>query len=423
LSKKKREKPQPQPTKRRLSHWQRQRRTQHIILGAGVFIVVAVLTIVSVGWYINDYQPLHETVVRVNDAEFNMDYYVKVLEYYGEDQSSYNFLYSLADELVKIIQRNELVRQRAMELGITTSANELTEELKSRDLPLNQVYRDLVRTEMLVNKLREEYFEDKVPVVAEQRYIMAMFLESESQAIEVRTGLENDEDFSQLAGELSLDSLSKTKNGDFGWLPEGILVQQLGSSVPEDYAFSTEVGVLSQPVYDEAKIKAVGYWLIIKLEELVKENEPNQANIRAMLLGSQEEAEKVRTRLRAGEDFATLAKELSQHEQSRESGGDLGWIAEDSMSPAFNEFVAGSELGTMSEPIRDETAMTKGGYWLLKVLDKEDSKEIEDENRDLLKTFALREWLSSLWDDPENEIEDYLDEEKKAWAVNRVIKI
>jgi len=396
---------------------------QRIILGSGVFIIIAVLAIVSVGWYINDYQPLHETVIRVNDTEFNMDYYIKVLEYYGGDQTPYNFLYSLADEVVKIIQRNELVRQGAMELGISVSDSEVTEELGSRDLPSSQTYRDLVRAEMLVTKLEEEYFEDKVPVVAEQRHIMAMLLESESQAIEVRTRLEGGEDFSQLAGELSLDSLSQIKNGDFGWLPKGILVQQLGSSIPEDYAFSAEVGVLSQPIYDEAKIKGVGYWLIVKLEELVKEDEPNQANVKAILLGSQEEAEKVRARLAAGEDFVSLAKELSQHEQSRETGGDLGWITVDSMSSAFNEFISGAELGTLSEPIRDEIAMTKGGYWLLKVLAKEDSKEIEDENRDLLKAIALREWLSSLWDDPENQIEDYLDDEKKAWAIERIIKI
>jgi len=410
------EKPKREYTKRQLSRWQQQKRRQRLILGVGVFIIVAALATVGVGWYIGQYQPLHQTVIRVNDTKFNMDYYVKMLKLYGGGQPS-SYMYDLADEVVKLIERNELVRQGAMELGISISDEEVDKELKTSDPPISKDYRDVVRIEMLIAKLGDEYFEQMVPVVAEQSYLMAMLLESESQATEVTARLEGGEDFGELAGELSLESFSKGRSGELGWHPKEVLAKLPVSSIPGEYAFSAEIGVLSQPIYDETVMKDVGYWLA---EVLEREEEPQEAHVQAILLGSEEEAWQVRIRLEAGEDFATLAEELSQDDWSKEDGGDLDWLAPETMSPAFDEFVFNSELGTLSEPIRDDMVVTTKGYWLLQVLGRENNMEISSDDRDLLKALALNEWVSSVWDDPENEIDDsYLDEGKKAWAIER----
>ena len=48
---------------------------------------------------------MHEIIIRVNDTNFNMNYYIKTLKYYGEGQPSYYIAY-LADEVVKIIEQN-----------------------------------------------------------------------------------------------------------------------------------------------------------------------------------------------------------------------------------------------------------------------------------------------------------------------------
>jgi len=411
LTKKKIAKPKREFTRRQLSQWQRQKRRQRIVFGIGISIIVAVLGILGAGWYITQYQPLQQTVIRVNDTEFKMNYYIKMLKYYGEG-------YSL-DEVVRVIEQVELIKQGAMKLGVTVSDSEVDDELKERDPPLSKDYRDLVRAEMLISKLQDEYFEQQVPLSAEQRHIMAMFLESESQAAEVRARLEGGEDFGKLAEELSLENLSRSESGDLGWRPRGILPGTMGTSILEEHAFSSEVGVLSQPIYDEAKFKRLGYWLI---EVLEMEEEPEEAHVQAILLGSEEEAQSAKDRLEAGEDFAALAEELSQHYYSKENGGDFGWLPPGVMSPAFDEFVFDAEvkLETISEPVRDETAVTKGGYWLLKVLEKEDNRKISDDDRALLKAKALDEWGNSLWDDPENEIESYLDSETKAWAIERL---
>jgi hypothetical protein len=342
-----------------------------------------------------------------------MDYYIKMLRLYGGGTPIEQMGF-VADWVVKEIERNELIRQEAMALGISVSDKEVDEELKSYDPPLSKDYRDVVRTQMLVDRLRDEYFDKQVPTSAKQRHIFAMFLESQSQANEVGARLEAGEDFVELAGgELSLDTTCKEKKGDFGWRPEGVLTLMLETPLLDEYAFTGEVGVLSQPIYDETKTKMVGYWLI---EVLERDEEAKTAKVKVMLLGSEQEANEVRARLEAGEDFATLAKELSQHAESKENGGDFD-VSQDMMSPAFNEFAFKSELNVLSQPIRDDTVSTKGGYWLLKVVDVDNNRQITDEDRDLLKADALNKWVEGLFDDPKNKVESYLDEEKKAWAI------
>lgn len=53
---------------------------------------------------------------------------------------------------------------------------------------------------------------------------------------------------------------------------------------------------------------------------------PLQIHARHILLGTEEEAREVLERLKSGEDFAALARKLSQDPDTREEGGDLGWF-------------------------------------------------------------------------------------------------
>ena len=423
MAKEKAEKPRREFTKRQLSQWQRHKRRQRVIFGSGILIIVAVLGVIGAGvynrWYVPEYKPLHEIVIEVNDTQFDMNYYIKMLNYYGKGVPI-QYMQFAANEVVTVIERSELIRQGAMELGIIVSDDEVDKELESYDPPLSKDYRDVARTKILVERLRDEYFEQKVPMLAGQRHIMAMFLESESQANEVIAKLENGEKFTELASELSLDNFSKDKKGDLGWRPEGVLPLLLKTSVVDEYAFNSEVGVLSQPIYDEEATKDVGYWLIKVLD---RDEEAGQAHVKVMLLASEQEANEVRARLEAGGDFATLAEKFSQHDGSSQNGGDFEVLSQDMMSSAFNEFVFDSEaeLETLSEPIRDETTRTSGGYWLVRVEDKDDNRQIEEENRDLLKADALSKWVQALQDDPENKVESYLDEQKMQWAIWHVI--
>lgn len=417
--KKKIERPKRKPTKRQLSRWQKQKRRQRFIIGIGISVIIAALGLVWAGiynqWYVPQEKPLKETVIEVNDTRFDMAYYIDALKYQLGGISPQQITFFL-DIIVEGIQQNELIRQEALELGIIISDTEVEEEIKNGDLPDNRAVRDITRTQLLIQKLREGHFSEQIPVSDEQRHIMAMFLESEGQANEVREGLLDGEDFGQLAGELSLDDYTRENNGDLGWRPEGIINGLLLTSVLEEYVFSYPVGEVVIPACDTEKTKDLGYWLI---EVLERNEETGEAHVQAMMLASEEEAQMIVTRLSGGGDFTELAGEYSQS-WSEEDGADLGWLAEGDVSDAFSEFVFNPETGLnmVSAPVRDEDISTEGGCWLFKVPDS-GVREISDEDRDVLIEQAMQDWLESLLEDPENIVFNYLDEEMREFAIGK----
>jgi parvulin-like peptidyl-prolyl isomerase len=431
--KKKAEKPRHEPTKRQLSRAKQHRRRQRFIFGGGILIIVAVLAVIGAGiyfgWYVPERQPLHQTVIRVNDTEFNMDYYVDALKYQvvqlgaigiNVDISQMSYL---ADSAVTAIETNELVIQEAQQLGITVSDEEveakISEQFADSDPSLLKTYGNviggIVRAQLVRQKLLDDYFDQQVPQTAEQRHIFAMFLESQSQANEIRDRLKGGELFSELTTEFCLDSYCKSKEGDLGWHPRGILPGLIDSSVLEDSAFSQEVGILSQPVPELDKLKALGYWLI-RLD--FRDEDAGIVQGVAMLLGSGEEASDIRARLEAGEDFAALSDEFSQYEDFKANGGQFE-VSGGDMSSAFDEFAFDPELelGTLSQPIKDDTVTTTGGYWLIKVADAADDRPIDQADRDTLKQDALSQWTSGLADNPDNTVESYLNNETTNWAI------
>ena len=411
--KKKTEKPHREYTKRQLSQWQRQKRRQRIITAAGIFLIVTVIVILIAGWYASMFRPLNRTAIIVNETEFNMKYFIEMLKANGQDQPA---------EVKNNIEQNELIRQGAIKLGVIISDDEIKRELKQSELPVNDIYKDMVGSRLLLEKLWTGYFEREVPQTAEQVQIMVILLENEANANEVKARLVNGESFTELAGELSLDQSSKEKNGDLGWHTRKILGDLQGTPVPAEFAFSAETGALSQPLYDEDIYKPAGYWLIKVLE---RKEADDTLNAQAMLLGSEEETRDVRARLEAGEDFSAIARELSILPGVEENGGNYEDVARDTKTPAFDEFAFDTdiELGTLSEPIRDETVPTKGAYWLVKVVDKADNRQIEESDRDLMKGQALNEWINSLWDDPNNLVNDsFLDDEIITWAAQQAMK-
>jgi parvulin-like peptidyl-prolyl isomerase len=419
LAKKKAEKPQRIFTKQQLSRWQQQEKRRRIILWTGISIIVAVLAIIGVGWFLGQYQPFHKPAIRVNDTEFNMKYYIEMLKLNAQNQPA-SYLPSIADEVINNIEQNELIRQEALKLGFSISDDAVREELKNANMPNNEIYRDLVRNQLLINKLLDEYFDQPVPVSAEQRQVMAMLLESKPQATEVRARLENSENFTELAAELSLEPFTKANKGDLGWHPREVLNDLLDASIVENI-FSAEVGILSQPLYDDEIVKGIGYWLVKVLD---RNEEEEEASVQIMLIDDEAEAQEIIGRLKAGEDFAALAKEFSLLEGVEENEGEYA-LTPGMFSPVIEDYVLNpdTELETISEPIRDETITTEGGYWLIKVVAEDMNRQIEKDDRDWLKTKLLNQWLSSLWGNPENKVDNsYLDDAKKTWAIEQVLK-
>ena len=410
------------PTKGQLSRAKREKRRQKLLQIAGLAVAIVAVILIGVGvyhqWYLGSYKPLHETAIEVNGKKFSVSYYLDALDYYMAGQNQYvsYFIDPVAEQIIQ----NELISQEAAELGFNVSEDEVRKVIKEQGLDDNQAIRDIVVTQLIVDKMRQEHFGPQVPAFAEQREVKAIFLESESQAQMVKERLEAGEEFSSLVEEFSLDPTTKEDDGDLGWHPRGILGRKMGTSLAiDDIVFNLPPDSISDPVEDAEKTKKLGYWLIKVVERSEGELE---AHVQAMLLSSEEEALMVREELEGGGDFLALADEHSQWQTSGESKGDLGWISQGDMSPAFESYALSqqAELGTVSQPVKDEDATTKGGYWLIKVSGSQD-EEISEEDRDILVGDLFTVWLEGIKSDPENTVQNYLDAEKKDFIIQRVL--
>jgi parvulin-like peptidyl-prolyl isomerase len=80
------------------------------------------------------------------------------------------------------------------------------------------------------------------------------------------------------------------------------------------------------------------------------------------VLEAQERAEQALSRLRAGEDFALVAREFSDDLATREGGGDLGWIRQGQLLPEFEQALFRMRPGQVSGSV--ETAI---GYHIIKL--------------------------------------------------------
>jgi peptidyl-prolyl cis-trans isomerase D len=94
-------------------------------------------------------------------------------------------------------------------------------------------------------------------------------------------------------------------------------------------------------------------------------------------------------RAKAGEDFAKLAREVSEDPGSKDKGGDLGWVSQGDMVPPFEQALFALKKGEISaEPVR-----TPFGFHAIKVFDakegaKKPLKEVAAQIRDRLAAEA-----------------------------------
>jgi foldase protein PrsA len=137
------------------------------------------------------------------------------------------------------------------------------------------------------------------------------------------------------------------------------------------------------------------------------------------LLGSEAEAEQVKAELAAGGNFSALAGNYSQHGSKTEGGKLDGLKPGDMGSEAFDAVAFNLTVNEVSEPVKDESVQTTGGYWLVNVVDRGDH-ELSDNVKQQLTDNHYNAWLAE-WT-KESTIENHLDANKISWAVDRVLK-
>jgi peptidyl-prolyl cis-trans isomerase SurA len=93
----------------------------------------------------------------------------------------------------------------------------------------------------------------------------------------------------------------------------------------------------------EQQFKARG--LLVRITELVSAEEAMAKVVAA------------RARIEAGEEFATVARELSDDTMSRNQGGDMGWFAKDAWGSAIAQQLDQLADGQLSQPFRSDVGV------------------------------------------------------------------
>jgi len=156
---------------------------------------------------------------------------------------------------------------------------------------------------------------------------------------------------------------------------------------------------------------ASGFHIIYLADKRGGEQLINQTSVRHILVKpseirdddqSRQLVEDIRQRVIAGEQFADLAREYSEDIGSAQEGGELGWTSPGQMVPEFEQAMAATPIGELSEPVRSQF-----GWHVLEVLDRREQDVSEQMARNKAREFIyqrkyqeeLDAWLRKIRDE------------------------
>ncbi|MFN8943831.1 MAG: peptidylprolyl isomerase, partial [Pseudobdellovibrionaceae bacterium] len=109
----------------------------------------------------------------------------------------------------------------------------------------------------------------------------------------------------------------------------------------------------------------------VKAQHILISANPEDA---AAVQKAEEKIKSIAARLQK-EDFAKLAREMSDDPGSKQKGGDLGFFSQGKMVPEFDSAVFKLKVGEVSAPVK-----TQFGFHLIKLNEKRDATEANYEN-------------------------------------------
>ena len=286
--------------------------------------------------------------------------------------------------------RREMLMQRLQQAIVNRRISISEQDIQ--DLLNSPYYKELLSDEFRVGHILLA-----IEANASQETIQA----AEDAAIEIVKELRAGADFSQMAVARSAGSRA-LEGGDLGWRKAAEL-----PTLFAEYVVQMEVGDVSPPISSGSGLH------IVKLLDqrgagVQKETQSNLRHILVMPSEIRTEEETralifdIYRRINAGEDFAELAIEYSEDPGSALAGGDLGWTAGNEFVPAFQEVMAATETGEVSDPFRSEY-----GWHIMEVLDRREQDMSEEARMDMaLKILhgrrfeeELEKWLKELRDE------------------------
>jgi peptidyl-prolyl cis-trans isomerase SurA len=296
------------------------------------------------------------------------------------------------------------------------------EQLQAEGMTLKQLrsqYRDEIQNQLLKEKLIQkrlekvrvssgevkEFYEtnrDSLPEKPAGVRLAHILLDTQpgqatvdsllAYAESIRRKAQEGEDFALLAKTYSEDPTSQD-GGDLGWFSRGQLVPEF-----EEAAFILQPGQISHVVRTQ-----FGFHIIKCTGR--REDRVRASHILIRVAPSEEDlakrlalADSIYGLTQGGAEFAALAREFSDDENSAAGGGELGWYGAEDLLPVFREALMQIDVGQVSRPI-----LSDFGYHLVLLEERRESGAIDPvEDYETLEEMArrdktqrqLQEWLA-----------------------------
>jgi foldase protein PrsA len=261
---------------------------------------------------------------------------------------------------------NQMQMQYGQEFEKTDQGKEALKEQKS------QILEEIITEKLLLQKGKE------LKVIPKDEELNK---EVDKKVNEIKAAYNNDES----KFEETLKSTGFTKETLKAYLKDQIAIEKVINEVTKNVKVEDKD---AQKYYNENQY-------------MFTEN-PNTMNVSHILVKTEDEAKKVKKRLEAKEDFAKVAKEVSQDPGSKENGGLLGDINynDTNYDATFMKAAMALKAGTISNPVH-----TQWGYHIIKVNSKKEypvkkfdtvkediKKQLKSQKQQEVYTKKIEEW-------------------------------
>jgi parvulin-like peptidyl-prolyl isomerase len=121
---------------------------------------------------------------------------------------------------------------------------------------------------------------------------------------------------------------------------------------------------------------------------------------RHILCDTREACQAARDRVAAGEDFASVATEVSSDPTSAERGGDLDWVTKGMLpGPRFEEALFALPAGRLSEVVESEF-----GFHVIEVLEVDEARALDEQQQFNMHEKMFMDWVAQLRSESDVEI-------------------
>ena len=394
------------PTKKHQARLEREKiLTRWIVICTALVLILAIGALIAGFVYVRVIQP-NRSVASVNGEKINGKDFVELvrfnrsslvnqaaqiyqfLQYFGNDPNTINQLQqiqgqlttqSIGQQVLDLMIDNALIRQEAKRLGISVSEDEIQKQFQNElgyfpsGTPTSIPTLEIKPTSTL-NPLQQTAAAPRPTEVITSTETLTATLVPTATLIPTPT--------LPLTPTATLaPTPSPTPYTEEGYKTE---FQKLLETYKE-YGVS-EKGlkyILLGRLYRD-RVKAE----ILKNEAIPLTREETWA--RHILVADEQTAKDLLIRLEKGEDWCTLAAELSSDSTNKDTCGDLGWFTREAMLPEFSDAAFSLPIGEISDPVK-----TTYGYHIIQTLGHEE-RSLTDTEYEQEKETRFTEWLTKL---------------------------